>query len=778
MFGKKKATPKRDHSGKNLSQYGLFDVPTNLSFENDDDIDEGDSDLEAELAALSGGGKPKKPPRKKHVPQADLDSMVAESMKDIPSDEELSGDEDDPDLLNELSELTGVDHDEEPLIQVEEKSSSNDDSSGVVSLLKERLKLYETAESNAKEAGESSRARRFNRGVKTLKDLVKQAEKGGVINPDDIPPEVTVNIRKNDNKNDTVLSPTRVAPPPPPQKPQIDANNQNQVINEEPKPIELSEDNKKLLELCNQRRNEYKMAAVIAKKAGDLEAALTYVKVVKAFEQVIKAVENGQTVDVSDMPGPPPPYEPKKEENSVEKQENVDVPQIPVENEEPEQLITAGSLEEALQQRLEVYKKQEDSAKEQGNSSKARRMGRIVKQFEQAIKSHKSGKPVPLDELPNPPGYAPLIDPKPQPKLPENEPKPTPKKEEENKIVVTPKKHQTTRAEKQLKFLLAQQKEFKLAAINAKKKGEVDQAKEYLRAAKGFDPLIEASQGGLPVDISSLPLPPSARSKLENEFELVMPDECTEEDTDRDVLTRLESQLNKQLKMCLTTRDHNKAIGDVAGTNRFERLALSVSKDLDLVRLAKKSVDAAIPTFHYEMKEFSVVKTFTELNDNDVELFIIRGINYNCANPKEIDTYVKFEFPYPQEETYKEKTSTVKNTNNPEYDSKYLIPIQRSVRTCLRVFKRHSVKFEVYSKGCCASELCCFRGFFRSDALLGTVNVKLQPLETQCEIHDSFDIMDGRKKTGGKLEVKIRVRNPMVSKQIEQISEKWLVLDH
>lgn len=33
--------------------------------------------------------------------------MAAESMKDIPSDDEISVDENDPELLGELSELTG-----------------------------------------------------------------------------------------------------------------------------------------------------------------------------------------------------------------------------------------------------------------------------------------------------------------------------------------------------------------------------------------------------------------------------------------------------------------------------------------------------------------------------------------------------------------------------------------------------------------------------------------------------------------------------------------------
>lgn len=38
--------------------------------------------------------------------------------------------------------------------------------------------------------------------------------------------------------------------------------------------------------------------------------------------------------------------------------------------------------------------------------------------------------------------------------------------------------------------------------------------------------------------------------------------------------------------------------------------------------------------------------------------------------------------------------------------------------------------------------------------------------------------MDGRKPTGGKLELKIRLRNPIVTKQIEKITDKWLVIDY
>lgn len=76
-------------------------------------LDEGndsDIDLEAELLALTGSdGNTKSRGTKKLnlLPAADLNAMVSESLKDVPSDDEVSVDENDADLLNELSEITG-----------------------------------------------------------------------------------------------------------------------------------------------------------------------------------------------------------------------------------------------------------------------------------------------------------------------------------------------------------------------------------------------------------------------------------------------------------------------------------------------------------------------------------------------------------------------------------------------------------------------------------------------------------------------------------------------
>lgn len=265
----------------------------------------------------------------------------------------------------------------------------------IVSLLETRLKMYETAEMNAKTIGENSRARRYNRAIKTIKDLLKQAKAGKAIPEDEIPPEVAVNIHKplEPPSEPSVASPTRPAPAAP-----------EPTITETETPP--SNENTELLQMLNQRKDEYKAAALKAKKLDDKTTAINYIKVAKQFEAVIIAVENGQPVDLSRMPGPP--QEPTANTQESEKQTEPEPPQKEIIEGEATPEVSASTMEEALLQRIEFYKKQMEAATAEGNSSKARRMGRVLKQFEDALKLHKKGKPVPVDELPVTPGFAPF----------------------------------------------------------------------------------------------------------------------------------------------------------------------------------------------------------------------------------------------------------------------------------------------------------------------------------------------------------------------------------
>lgn len=251
--------------------------------------------------------------------------------------------------------------------------------------------------------------------------MVSQAHKGVAVNleGDTVPPDIHVGEKKppNQAQDDSVLKPSRPAPSVPIQEPTL------REPAPEPSPIEIPqsvqdnvEEKKKdidneLLDMLLERLKEYKIAALKAKKSGNTSMAVKFVKISKQFELVIEAVKSGQPVDLANMPGPPEETSstPGIEENQTQKANppEIDVPEEAANLPEPT-LITASTILEALEQRLGVYKEHEAKAKEEGNSSKARRYGRIAKQFEDAIKAHKSGRTVAFDDLPTPPGYGPI----------------------------------------------------------------------------------------------------------------------------------------------------------------------------------------------------------------------------------------------------------------------------------------------------------------------------------------------------------------------------------
>ncbi|XP_071866478.1 lethal (2) giant discs 1 isoform X1 [Bombus fervidus] len=824
MFGKKENSKRQTKPTGSLAQYGIFDVPATLD-DIGNDLMNDDDDLEAELIALTSGddniGKSRRTASRKPVPKENLDVMVTESMKDINFEEEISDGEDDPELLSELKMITneGISESITPekedslVADKTEQSETQNDNESIIKLLKERLQLYEIAEKKAKRENELSRARRFSRGIKTLTELLKNAEAGKSISENDIPPELPPHATAETTEKVLVTSKTEFTEETTTATETDTYPAENNTV-EESAPIKSIDE--EALKLLKDRQQQYKMAAIAWKRASNMKEALQCLNIAKHFDIVIAAVNAGETVDLSDMPASPnlpgldtttvSTEKSEKTESETQGKSSEDIASTEVKPPSSE------NLEVALKERLEACKKIKATAEGEGNSSKARRYGRICKQFEDAIKLYARGKLVPFDELPTIPGFEPLTVPSqsvPNPATDKNGkpsdlimPTSTESKLPENKVSSDPKvpvppakteigkkqNQKTSRAEKQLALLQQRQHELKQAALNAKKEGDIELARTYLRQAKGMDPLIEASRGGLPVDMNSIPLSPAAKTELntdsiigllDDSFTVVDTEDCLEKviGTDEEIYENLESQLMKQIKWCLCTRDHCKALGDVSGYNKWERLALNYKRDLDMLTVRKRDALPS-PQHHYEIKTHTIVQSCTDLSDSDIEISIIRGINYS----KDADTYVIFEFPYPSDSPPSDRTATVKGTCNPEYEAVFpLTGIDRLSRPCQRTFKRHALKCQVWAKGCSLNSiLCCInsRGFFRSDSLLGTVTVKLQPLETQCVLHDSFPLMDGRKPTGGKLELKIRLRNPIVTKQIEKITDKWLVIDY
>ena len=164
---------------------------------------------------------------------------------------------------------------------------------------------------------------------------------------------------------------------------------------------------------------------------------------------------------------------------------------------------SASSTMDALQQRLEKYKSTMDSASAEGNASKARRLGRIVKQYENAIAATSKGDVFDYDSLPTPPGYPSI--PKPSHRTvikvsyePSRDRAPSPPAREKPE---RPK----TELNAKVDLLTHQQNTLKRAALVAKEAGDKAKALELFRMAKGLDNIIEAVKCGLPYDPRSIP---------------------------------------------------------------------------------------------------------------------------------------------------------------------------------------------------------------------------------------------------------------------------------
>uniref|UniRef100_A0A8C5KBD3 Coiled-coil and C2 domain-containing protein 1A n=1 Tax=Jaculus jaculus TaxID=51337 RepID=A0A8C5KBD3_JACJA len=550
------------------------------------------------------------------------------------------------------------------------------------------------------------------------------------------------------------------------------------------------------------RQREYKLAALHAKQQGDTAAAARYFRVAKSFDAVLEALSRGEPVDLSGLP-PPPGEAPSCTLPTTPLKFS---PVWPSPLARPEVPAPPRSLLEALEQRMERYYTAAAQAKAKGDQRKARMHERIVKQYQDAIRAHKAGRTVEVTELPVPPGFPPIqglesSEPAQQNLVgvletamrlanqdegPEDDEDEGPKKPNSPAPPATqPKapaakappagsasagkaapKGTSTRAQQQLAFLDGRKKQLLKAALRAKQKNDVEGAKLLLRQAKGLEPMLEASRNGLPVDIAKVPPAPVNK----DDFALVQrpgPGLSQESARRYGELTKL---LRQQHEMCLNHSAQFTHLGNIAETSKFERLAEDCKRSMDTLKQAFAR-GLSTPTARFEQRTISVIKIFPDLSSNDMLLFIVKSINLPTPaglSPGDLDVFVRFDFPYPNvEEAQKDKTSVVKNTDSPEFKEQFKLCINRTHRGFRRAIQTKGIKFEVVHKG----------GLFKTDRVLGTAQLKLDALETACEVHEILEVLDGRRPTGGRLEVMVRIREPLTAQQLERTTERWLVID-
>ncbi|XP_056597920.1 coiled-coil and C2 domain-containing protein 1B isoform X2 [Triplophysa dalaica] len=858
MFGRKNKRPAapKGQGAAAAKQMGLL-----LDFKPDDmmdmDQDLNDPALEAEYAAIVGK-KPAVPARGKKagkapLPMEDIEKMAEACMKDIDDDDDENV-EDDEELLAELQEVVDEDEMEDSgaatptshvsadvapaeLTQVKQETKIISMPGSIEHILEERSNMYRTAVMNAKASGESSKARRYERGLKTLQTMLATVHKGGKVDETEIPPSVACGapsvpsqphaspaVSPDQHESDSAvdMSPVSVETDPIVMDPVPNTREESSGL---PSPASLSSpdeehtgsavetlsnsrDEQHTKDILLERQRDYRMAALKAKQAGDIEKAKMHLSASKGFDAAIEALEKGQSVDKSSLP---PPLAQASIVTQAEPQASVKVSSAAPEGQAdslsgPAQPKT---VLEALEQRMAKYKEAFTQAKSSGDDRKARMHDRIAKQYQAAIRTHKAGRTVDYDELPVPPGFPPIPGQKaPSPeqgfaavletanKLTSNEAEAGDEDEDgdgEEKIKTakvdnqikptlavqptiqepkkTPSPDRTSKrlsltdtAQQQLEFLEGRKKQYMKAALQAKQKKDLEQAKTLLRKAKGLEPLIEAARSGKTVDV------PSPPGDEDEDFILIHHNDVQISEKAEQVYTQLTKLLKEQHEKSMTYSKQFTHMGNVAETTKFEKMGEQCKKSLEILKLAQNR-GLEPPKHHFEERTYSTVRIFPDLSSTDMVVMIVKGMNLPAPSgvaSNDLDAYVKFEFPYPStDQPQKNKTSVIKNTNNPEFNQSFKLNINRNHRGFRRVVQSKGLKLEVLHKG----------GFLRSDKPVGAAHLKLEKLESESEVREIIEVMDGRKATGGRLEVKVRLREPLSGQDLQTLTERWLVLE-
>lgn len=352
--------------------------------------------------------------------------------------------------------------------------------------------------------------------------------------------------------------------------------------------------------------------------------------------------------------------------------------------------------------------------------------------------------------------------------------------------------------------------QYKQAAVSFKRQQNLTKAKEMLAIVRQIDELQEQLSIGLSVKQSAVPPEPKVDSNNNSKSAVDLNinsnvDNINDKDSKLSELTKdnnnnellkdlnrlklsndssglcglIERQIKQQESTCATLAANYLKAGDKQQALIFHKYKKQFGQDL-LQLLSRKQQQqqnstAPPPAFQLKSVQYSMEKSNLDISPQDLELQIVRAIGLSGGKEVQstsIQPYCSWEISgWPDaSSTLKGDTEvSVSSSIDPEFNYKRLIKIDRS-KTFQRFLERKKATVEVWH----------YRGFLRKSISLGKATVKLEDLLRKAEIHDYFDLMDvvnGKRSTGGKLELKFRLRQPLLSPEIIQINDNWIFLD-
>ncbi|KAJ8375223.1 hypothetical protein SKAU_G00058030 [Synaphobranchus kaupii] len=468
------------------------------------------------------------------------------------------------------------------------------------------------------------------------------------------------------------------------------------------------------------------------------------------------------------------------------------------------------SILEALEQRMAKYQEAYTQATATGDDRKARMHERIAKQYQSAIRAHKAGRAVNLEELPVPPGFPPISGQEKERseqdfsgvleaakklaleegKGDDDEEKKKPlvkQKSRKPMLAVCPMAHDSAPSAKQSCIAVL----FQSSAKNGREEGlssEAHQQRDFLdgRGKQSMKVGVQAKQkDDLEQDRNSIHTVSGNTTDVTKEALSLVPSPPADEDDDFVVINHIDVQisqrtdqvysqlsvlLKEQYEKCVNYSSQFSHLGNITETIKFEKMAESCKKNMET--LEQSQAQGRDPPKHcFEERTYRTTRIFPELSSTEMVVTIVKGMNLPAPRglaAQHLNAFVRFEFQYPSsEQPQSHKTAVIRKTSSPEYNQSFTLTINRNHRGLRRVIQSKGLKLEVVHKG----------GFLRSDKPVGCAVLKLDKLETGSEMREIIEVTEGRKTTGGRLEVRVRLREPLSGQDLQTTTERWLVLE-
>ncbi|ORZ02963.1 hypothetical protein BCR43DRAFT_482474 [Syncephalastrum racemosum] len=343
-----------------------------------------------------------------------------------------------------------------------------------------------------------------------------------------------------------------------------------------------------------------------------------------------------------------------------------------------------------------------------------------------------------------------------------------------------PSAHASTRDQNKLRDVLnsiiKRQKEYKDAAVHYKNIGNLSLAKDMVVVSKDLLRMgIHVKQdeaADLTAIEQKIPAPPDL-NQGDGKIRAIQQVEPAAPTT----LEHLESQLTYQIDVCHNLAIQNahkpKASGKVLSdaSNHWAELEQAFTADLVSLRSRRDQQLLKTPQLHYEQVQYMYKNVLDHIAPNQMELKIVRGTGLQSLDiSSNVEPYVAWDFGgWPPENTAQapqgKGETPIQKSSSPEFNFVAQIPIARGNRLFHRYVQRKKLTLEVFHNR-------YTYGFFRRPILLG------KSLQHKTSISGMFELTDGsRRKTGGKIEVHVNLREPLTGEDAVKRAERWLVID-